>query len=105
MFLVTGHYEELRLVLTRTEAGLSDLKRTAVTSLRMLADSRYLEGILGIEAAFDTFMELGPGARDIEEKIEEFRSHKFELERDYRLHLSENKVQGFRIRKILTMSG
>ena len=92
-------------MLTRTEAGLSDLKRTAVTSLRMLADSRYLEGILGIEAAFDTFMELGPGARDIEEKIEEFRSHKFELERDYRLHLSENKVQGFRIRKILTMSG
>ena len=63
--------------------------------MRLLADSRYLDGILGIEAAFETFMELGPGARDIEEKIEEFRSHKFELERDYRRHMSENKVLGF----------
>ena len=83
-------------MLTRTEASLSDLKRTAVTTLRLLADTRYMEGILGIEAAFETFMELGPGARDIQQKIEEFRCHKFELERDYRLHLSENKVQRFR---------
>mgnify|MGYP006863948505 CR=1 FL=1 len=101
LFLVTGHYEELRLVLTRTEAGLSDLKRTTLTTLRLLADSRYMEGILGIEAAFETFMELGPGAQDIEQKIEEFQCHKFELERDYRLHLSQNKGQSFRSLRLL----
>ena len=75
-----------------SQDDLSSLKKTTVTTLKLLADSRYLEGILGIEAAFDTFMDLGPGARDIEEKISEFKSHKFELERNCRQHMCESKV-------------
>ena len=78
-----------------SQDDLSSLKKTTVTTLKLLADSRYLEGILGIEAAFDTFMDLGPGARDIEEKISEFKSHKFELERNCRQHMCESKVWKF----------
>ena len=101
---MTGHYEEVRALLTRTEAKLSTIQRMAVTSLRLMADTRYLEGILGIQAAFETFMEIGPGPRDLEEKISEFRCHKFELERDYRQHLSVSKVWGLFKNLLFTFS-
>lgn len=62
-------------------------------SLRILADSFYREGILSIEAAAHTFMDvskLGWG-----QKVEEFKSHKFELEKEYRQFLNPSKVEEY----------
>ena len=70
------------------ELGL--LRETVSSGFEIIADCRYKEGLLSIEAAFDTFLNLGSsgGAVDqLAEKMEEFRSHKFELEKEARHHL------------------
>ena len=78
------------------------------SSFELLADTSYRDGIMSIEAAYDTFMhvsdlevrfdELNANndntgvMQEFKEKISDFRSHKFELEKEYRLFLNPTKV-------------
>ena len=74
---------------------INHLKNVAVTVLNLVADGHYKDGIMSIEAAFDTFMDVGDGDDDLEDKMMEFRTHKFELEKEYRHHMSCCKLEEY----------
>ena len=74
---------------------INHLKNVAVTVLNLVADGHYKDGIMSIEAAFDTFMDVGDSDDDLEDKMMEFRTHKFELEKEYRHHMNCCKLEEY----------
>ena len=59
IILVETHYQELRESLGSCHEELVALKDAATTLLTILSDLHYRDGILSIEAAFETFMDIG----------------------------------------------
>ena len=88
------NYDKIACNIMNIQEGIEELKTLCQSSFELLADSCYKEGMLSIEAAFETFMDP---SQDIDEKIAEFRSHKFELEKEYRHFLNPSKVEEYLI--------
>ena len=92
---VQQHYEEVKMTIAMCQEDINHLKNIALTVLNVVADNHYKDGIMSIEAAFDTFMDIGDGENALEDKMMEFRTHKFELEKEYRHHMNSCKIQEY----------
>ena len=90
---IEAHYEEISQDIAEIQEGIEELKDLVRNSFELLADSCYRDGMMSIEAAFDTFMDVTN--LGFQEKIIEFRSHKFELEKEYRHFLNPPKVEEY----------
>ena len=90
---IETHYEEISQDVAQIQEGIEELKDLVRSSFELLADSCYRDGMMSIEAAFDTFMDVTN--LGFQEKIMEFRSHKFELEKEYRHFLNPAKVEEY----------
>lgn len=93
--VVTDHYEEIKSVVGEIDESLIKLRDDVISILVLVLDTQYRNGILSVEAAFETFLNIDGSSRGLAEKLEEFRSHKFELEKDYRQHMSPSKVEEY----------
>ena len=93
--IVTQHYREIKDTVAEVEGAMLLLREDVISVLMLLLDTHYRNGLLSIEAAFETFLDVDGSARGLTEKLVEFRSHKFEVEKDYRHHLSPGKVEEY----------
>ena len=90
---IEKHYDDISQGVTQIQEGIEELRDLVRCSFDLLADSCYRDGMMSIEAAFDTFMDV-PN-HGFEQKIIKFRSHKFELEKEYRHFLNPSKVEEY----------
>ena len=93
--IVTQHYGQIKATVAEVEGAMLLLREDVLSVLMLLLDTHYRNGILSIEAAFETFLDVDGSTRALTEKLEEFRSHKFEVEKDYRHHLSPGQVEEY----------
>ena len=93
--IVAQHYGEIKASVAEVEEAMLLLREDVISMLMFVLDTNYRNGILSIEAAFETFLDVDGSSRGLTEKLEEFRSHKFEVEKDYRHHLSPGQVEQY----------
>ena len=93
--IVTEHYQEIKVVMSEVDVSMLRLREDVISILMLVLDTQYRNGILSIEAAFETFLNIDDSSQGLAEKLVEFRSHKFEVEKDYRHHMSPGKVEEY----------
>ena len=82
---MTTHYEVIK-------TDLESIQSLAMSSFEMLQEMHYLDGIENIDSAHAVFFS---NSDDIKENMASFKSHRFELEKQYTQHLKPGKIIRF----------
>ena len=82
---MTAHFQTV-------QGELDSLKNIAAGSFEMIKEMHYLDGIENIDSAHAVFFS---NTKDMDRKISQFESHRFELEKQYMQHLNPTKIGRF----------
>jgi len=82
---MTAHFQTV-------QGELDSLKNIAAGSFEIIKEMHYLDGIENIDSAHAVFFS---NTKDMDRKISQFESHRFELEKQYMQHLNPTKIGRF----------
>jgi len=90
--VLTAGFAEMSDHFRSTKGELDEIKTIAAGSFEMIKEMHYLDGIENIDSAHAVFFS---NTKDMERKITQFESHRFELEKQYMQHLNPMKITRF----------
>ena len=91
--ILESSFSEMKEKFSDIKTQMESVEKRAVKSFEMLKQIAYMDGIENIAAAYKVF--FTKSKQGLSKRIEQFQSHRFELEKQYVQHFNTRKIGQF----------